>query len=388
MDRVRACLKDIAIFPYLMGMALFLASVYVLVGIRHQVTTNIRSFFIIALPFSISYLMTPFVCRFAHAMNVVDIPNERKVHTSPTPLMGGVAVFFAFGVGAVSTFWYSLELKGVVYAAALVFILGLLDDIFDLSSVLRLVVQVAAVFILFLHGVEIDFIPDYTRYHVFEKLVTAVWVLGITNAVNFLDGLDGLCVGFGAIASFFFGIIAFLTQQYFLMFLAFSLAGSCLGFMPWNFRRGRALVFLGDAGSMSIGFTLASFAVMGEWAENNVAALIVPILILFLPIYDTMMTTYFRVMDGKVRTVRQWLDYVGKDHLHHRLLSMGIGGKNAVWSMYLFTILLGFSAIMIRTGGLFEAYVALAQAFTVMIFITAFLVTMRRKFDDIENTCQ
>ncbi|MCD6308256.1 MAG: undecaprenyl/decaprenyl-phosphate alpha-N-acetylglucosaminyl 1-phosphate transferase, partial [Candidatus Latescibacteria bacterium] len=329
-----------------------------------------------------------FVCRLASLLHVVDIPNERKMHKDATPLMGGLAIYIAFGTGVVSTLWYSLELKGVVYAATIIFVLGLLDDIFGLSSVIRLVVQLAAVFVLFYHGIEIDFIPDNTQYHIFEKIVTAIWILGITNAVNFLDGLDGLCVGFGAIASLIFGIIAFLTKQYFLMFLAFSLAGSCFGFLPWNFRSKKpAKIFLGDAGSLFIGFTLASFAVMGEWAENDVTALTVPILILFLPIYDTVMTTFFRIREGKVKTVRQWLDYVGKDHFHHRLFAMGIGAKNAVWILYLVTILLGFSAIMIRAGGRLEAYLALSQACIVMMFTTAFIVSIRKRIDGIENDC-
>jgi len=383
-----SCLGDISIGPYAACVMLLVASLYVLLGVRDLVPSNIRGFFIIALPFALSYLATPFVCRLARLLNVVDVPNERKMHKDTTPLMGGLAIFVAFGTGAVSTLWYSLELKGVVYAATIIFVLGLLDDIFGLSSVIRLVVQLIAVYVLFLHGLEIDSIPDNTRYHVFDKLVTAIWILGITNAVNFLDGLDGLCVGFGAIAALIFGIIAFLTQQYFLMFLAFSLSGSCFGFLPWNFRPNKpASIFLGDAGSLFIGFTLASFAVMGEWAENNVVALMVPILILFLPIYDTAMTTFFRIKEGKVRTVGQWLDYVGKDHFHHRLFAMGIGTKSAVWTLYLVTILLGFSAIMIRTGGLLEAYLALSQACIVMIFTTAFIVSIRKKMDRIEDNC-
>jgi len=285
-----------------------------------------------------------------------------------------------------SSLWYSFELKGVVYAASMIFFLGLADDIFGLSSVFRLAVQLIAVFVLFYHGLEVDFIPDYTRYHVLEKFVTIIWVIGITNAVNFLDGLDGLCSGYGAIASLFFGIVAFLTKQYFLMFLAFSLTGSCFGFLPWNFRRHEpARIFLGDSGSLFIGFTLASFALMGEWAENNVAALTVPLLILFLPMYDTSMTTFFRVRDGSVRTVRQWLDFVGKDHFHHRLYSIGIGKRNAVWGIYTLSLMLGISAVIVRTGGTLEAYLALMQASVVLIVFTVLIVDIRKKYDVYEK---
>ncbi len=380
------CFREVLSVWYVMVFILMLVSLFVLFPGRGLFYFKIRHIFMICLPFAISYIITPFVCWLSSKLNVLDHPNERKIHKTPTPLMGGLAVFLAFGIGAVSSLWYSVELKGVVYAATMIFLLGLFDDIFGLSSVFRLFVQLAAVFVLFYHGLELDFIPDTTRYHIFEKIITILWVIGITNAVNFLDGLDGLCAGYGAIASMFFGFAAFLTEQYFLMFLAFSLTGSCFGFLPWNFRKDRpAKIFLGDSGSMFIGFTLASFAIMGEWAENNIVALTVPILILFLPIYDTSMTTFFRIRDGSVRSVRQWLDFVGKDHFHHRLYAMGIGKRKAVQSMYLMTVLLGFSAIIIRTSGILEAYLALLQAVFVMAFFTAFIVGIRKKYDSLSS---
>ena len=296
--------------------------------------------------------------------------------------MGGAPIFIAFFLTTALTFWYSYELKGVIVAATIIFITGLLDDIFGLSSIFRILAQLSAVLVLFLHGMEIEFIPDTTMLHIFRKTVTILWIIGITNAVNFLDGLDGLCVGFGAIASLIVGVIAFLTHQYFLMFLSFSLAGSCFGFLPWNFRKNEpAKIFMGSAGSLFIGFTLAALTIMGDWAENRVVALSVPVLILFLPIFDTSMTTFFRIREGKVRTFREWLDYVGKDHLHHRVYAMGIGKRNAVFVLYLVTLLLGFSAIIIRTGGPLEAWLALFQAGTVMVFFTALVVYVESKHD-------
>ena len=371
---------------FLVGL-LCILSIFIILVYRTIVPFRIRGVFLIFLSFSISYMATPFVCTIAQKLNIIDHPNEQKIHKKPTPLLGGISIYLAFGITTISTLWYSSELKGVVYAATLIFFLGLLDDIVKLSSIFRLFVQLLAVFILFYYGMTIDSIPDITRYGILEKIVTVVWVVGITNAVNFLDGLDGLCVGFGAIASLFFGVIAFLTQQYFLMFLAFSLCGSCLGFLPWNFRhRESARIFMGDAGSLFIGFTLASFAIMGDWAENKTVALAVPVLILLLPIFDTTMTTFFRIKDETVKTIKEWLDYVGKDHLHHRLYAVGIGKENAVWTMYLFTILLGFSAIIIRTGGPLEAYLALMQAFVVLIIFTAIIVIAKKNYDTIAHT--
>lgn len=371
---------------YIGVLFLFFASLYLVLHPVAFLGFHNRSWFLILLSFSIAYLLTPIACALAKRLNMVDVPNERKVHAESTPLLGGLPIFLAFSLSTVSTLWYSVELKGVIYASTLIFIIGFLDDWLNLSSMVRLFSQLAAVCVLFVHGMEIDCIPDPTSWHIFKKLATVLWVIGITNAVNFLDGLDGLCVGYGAISALFMGAIAYLTHQYFLMFLALSLAGSCFGFLPWNFRRREpARIFMGDAGSLFIGFTLASLSIMGNWAENRVVALAVPVLILFLPIFDISMTTFFRIREGSVRTFRQWLDYTGKDHIHHRVYATGIGKRNAVFVLYAVAIMLGFSAIIIRTGGTLEAYLALLQAVTVLAFFVGFLIYIKKQYDSISS---
>lgn len=367
---------------YITIIVLFCASLFLVLHPVPFLDFHSRSWFLILLSFCIAYLLTPLACKLATRYGIVDVPNDRKVHDAATPLLGGLPIFLAFTLSTASILWYSLELKGVIFASTLIFAIGLLDDRFNLSSPVRLFGQLAAVFILFAYGMEIDFIPDFTSWHLLKKFVTIFWIIGITNAVNFLDGLDGLCVGYGAIAALFFGAIAFLTHQYFLMFLSLSLAGSCFGFLPWNFRKhGPARIFMGDAGSLFIGFTLASLAIMGNWAENRTVALTVPILILFLPIFDIVMTSFFRIREGSVRTFRQWLDYAGKDHIHHRVYATGIGKRNAVFVLYAVAVMLGFSAIIIRTGGTLEAYLALFQVVTVLAFFVAFLMYVKRECD-------
>jgi UDP-GlcNAc:undecaprenyl-phosphate GlcNAc-1-phosphate transferase len=383
------CTRDFLKWQYFLTFILSAVSLCCIIWPAPFLPFQYRFWILIPFSFSISYLLTPVMGILAFWLGAVDRPDARKMHSGVTPLLGGAAIFFAFSLGAVSVFWYSPELKGVICGASLVFVIGVLDDIFGLSSFVRLFAQLAAVCILFLAGMTIDSIPDNTTFKVFEKAVTVLWIIGITNSVNFLDGLDGLCGGFGAIAALFFGLVAFLTHQYFLMFLGFSLAGSCLGFLPWNFRRREpAKIFMGDAGSLFIGFTLASLAIMGDWAGNRVVALTVPVLILFLPIYDTSMTTFFRIREGKVRTFRQWLDYVGKDHLHHRIYSIGIGKRNAVFVLYMMTIMLGFSAVIIRTGGVMEAWLALLQAALLLVFFTAFIVYTRNRYDAITRMAE
>ncbi|MHB9028292.1 MAG: glycosyltransferase family 4 protein [Candidatus Latescibacterota bacterium] len=382
-------IKDFLKWQYLLALLLFAVSLYCTLRPIPHLPFQYRFWILILFSFSISYLLTPVMGILAQTLDAVDRPEARKMHSRVTPLLGGAAIFIAFSLSAVSVFWYSPELKGVIYGATLIFVIGILDDLFNLSSFIRLFAQLASVFILFSAGMTIDSIPDNTSFKIFEKAVTVLWIIGITNAVNFLDGLDGLCGGFGAIAALFIGFIAFLTHQYFLMFLGFSLAGSCLGFLPWNFRRREpAKIFMGDAGSLFIGFTLASLAIMGDWAENRAVALTVPVLVLFLPIYDTSMTTFFRIRDGKVRTFRQWLDYAGKDHLHHRIYATGIGRRNAVFILYMVTIMLGFSAVIIRTGGVLEAWLALLQAALVLVFFTGFIMYTQSRYDAITRIAE
>lgn len=367
---------------YILALFLFVLSLTGLFCSRLPFPFHYRSWMLIPLAFSLSYLLTPAVRLLAERLGAVDRPEARKMHSETTPLLGGVAIFLAFSLSVGSVFWYSLELKGVIVASSMIFVVGVLDDLFNLSSVVRLFAQVGAVLVLFGFGLQIDSIPDLTSLHLLKKAVTLLWIIGITNAVNFLDGLDGLCAGFGAISALFIGLIAFLTHQHFLMFLGFSLAGSCLGFLPWNFRRREpARIFMGDAGSLFIGFTLASLAIMGDWAESRSVALVVPVLILFLPIFDTAMTTFFRIREGKVRTFRQWLDYVGRDHLHHRVYSLGIGKRNAVYVLWMVAVMLGLSAVIIRTGGMLEAYLALLQASLVLVFFTALIVHFKNRQD-------
>lgn len=383
------CVGDILKGRYLRVLLLFMISLFFVVWPVPFFPFQYRAWFLIPLSFTLSYLLTPLVCLFAGRIGAVDHPDARKMHAHATPLLGGVAVFLAFSFSVVSVFWYSAHLKGVIIGAWIIFIIGALDDLFGLSSLVRLFAQMAAVFVLFLYGMEIDAIPDPTSAHLIKKLVTVVWIIGITNAVNFLDGLDGLCAGFGVIAAFFIGFIAFLTNQFFLMFLSFSLAGSCLGFLPWNFRRNEpAKIFMGDCGSLVIGFILASLAIMGSWAENREVAITVPLLILFLPVYDTSMTTFFRVREGKVRTVRQWLDYVGRDHFHHRVYATGIGKRNAVFVLYALSIMLGVSAVIIHSGGKLGAYLALFQSALILVFFTAFIVTIRNRQDAIARIAE
>jgi UDP-GlcNAc:undecaprenyl-phosphate/decaprenyl-phosphate GlcNAc-1-phosphate transferase len=201
-------------------------------------------------------------------------------------------------------------------------------------------------------------------------VLTLLWFLTVTNAVQFLDGMDGLAAGLGVIAAAFFALTALQTNQPYLFFLAAPMVGACLGFLPYNFRPGGARIFLGDAGASFIGFTLAGLAVMGEWADNDaVVALLTPVLILAVPLFDIAFVGIVRVVTGKVHSVHEWLAYTGRDHIHHRFQALGLTKAQSVFLIYFIAGTLGLSAILLKETNAHEAAVVLIQAACVLAII-------------------
>ena len=201
-----------------------------------------------------------------------------------------------------------------------------------------------------------------------------------------MDGLDGLATGSCAIMIIFFGLVALQNGQTFMAYLSIPLLGACLGFLPYNFRIGKpAHVFLGDAGSTFLGFMVAAIAVMGDWAGDHMVRLIVPILVLGVPIFDMSFTTIMRVKSGQVRTLRQWIEFTGTDHLHHRLEELQIGRVGSVIVIYFVTIWLGLSAMALKNATGFIALAQVAQSVIVFLLLSFFMLFVRRKYAEIEK---
>lgn len=263
----------------------------------------LRWLFLLVFSFLLAFLSTKVIGRIATKLKILDHPNERKIHKKPIPLLGGLAIFVAYVGTIVFNFNFSRELKGVVIGGTIILIIGLIDDIKHIPATWKLISQVLASSILILYGVKLSFLPNTWWGNAGEVLLTVIWVVGITNAVNFFDGMDGLATGLTVIGSLSFFIVAEITGQSYLGFLTIALAGSCMGFLKFNFRP--ASIFLGDAGSTFLGFTLAGIAVMGGWAEKNPkVALSLPILILSVFIFDMIYITIARVWDWQEK---KWL---------------------------------------------------------------------------------
>ena len=320
---------------------------------------------------ALALVAVPVVRAYARWRGILDHPAARKVHRIPTPLLGGAAVYAAFALTVLMNFTFSRELKGVALGAALVVFVGIVDDLLDLPAWVKLLGQVAAAGVAIAFGAVLRVVPhDVAASGALNLVVTAVWFLTVTNAVQFLDGMDGLASGLGVVTGLFFSVVALQSGQPYLMFLSASLVGACAGFLPYNFRPGGATIFLGDGGASFIGFTLAGLAVMGEWARNDpLVAMLTPTLILGVPLFDIAFVGVVRVVQGKVHSLHEWLAYTGKDHLHHRFESLGFTKTQTVFLIYFICGTLGISAMLLNGAPAREAVLILVQVACVLAIV-------------------
>lgn len=358
---------------YLVGLIL-LGIVFFPATHHFFVHTGRRWLYILVLAFSFSALTTPLCRMLALNWGLVDNPSGHKIHQEPTPLLGGAAVFLGFFLPLLINGIFSLEFGAILFAAMILFGIGLLDDTLNLRAHYKLIVQIALAVGLTFVGVRIILLPETTLLGItVNGLLSVIWIVGITNAMNFFDGMDGLAVGLAAIIAFFLAIVALQMDAPFVGWTAVAMMGACLGFLPYNFRPGkRALIFLGDAGSTTIGFVLASLAIYSDWADlNPVVSIFSPLLIFWILIFDMAHITLFRVIRGKTRNFKEWIEYVGHDHLHHRMARVLGGPTQSVLFIYLLSVCLGISAMLLRNAQHpSEALLLLSQAFIIVVLVS------------------
>ncbi len=335
--------------------------------------TGRRWLYILILAFTFSGLTTPICRRLAKHWGLVDNPSGHKIHKEPTPLLGGAAVFLGFFLPLLINGIFSREFGAILVCAMILFVLGVLDDTLNLKAHVKLIVQVVLAVGLTFVGVRIVLVPETVLLgSIVNRLLSVIWIVGITNAMNFFDGMDGLAAGVSAIIAFFLAIVAMQMDSPFVGWAAVAMLGACLGFLPYNLRPWkRALIFLGDAGSTTIGFVLASLAIYSDWADfKPVVSIFSPILIFWILIFDMAHITLFRVIRGKTRTFREWIEYVGHDHLHHRMARVLGGATQSVLFIYLLTICLGLSALLLRYSTPFAGFLLLCQALIIVVLVS------------------
>lgn len=320
----------------------------------------------------LSFTLTPPVRVLAHKLKAIDVPlDDRRMHKKPIPRMGGLAIFLAFAVTVLIFANITKELIGILVGAVVLVVLGMLDDIYRLNAWLKLVVQILAAMIPVHAGVSIEFINLFGKYIVFEGIwswvVTVLWIVAVTNAVNLIDGLDGLACGVSTISSFSIMVFALLQVNFAVALIVAILAGSCLGFLPYN--RNPAVIFMGDTGALFLGYTLSTVSVMGLFKFDAFVSFWVPFLIFALPLADTIFATMRRIIH------RQPIFSPDRGHFHHKLIDIGFTQKQAVAILYSISALFSVSAITFSEKKILESILLIIVAFLVGFFNYRILVS-------------
>jgi UDP-GlcNAc:undecaprenyl-phosphate/decaprenyl-phosphate GlcNAc-1-phosphate transferase len=314
--------------------------------------STIALIFFTALLFAVA--VTPLARYAAFALGILDQPGTRKVHASPMPLLGGVAIYIAF-IGALLLFsgaFYVNQIIGILVGATWVSFLGIWDDWRTLRPAVKLAGQGIAIAILILTGVQVEFL----RNPALNILITAAWVVGITNAVNFLDNMDGLSGGVAAIAAGWFLLLSLMNGQILVAPFAAALLGASLGFLVYNFNPAR--IFMGDAGSLFLGFSLAALGIKLRFpGQPDIVTWMIPVLVLGVPVLDMTLVTISRLR----RRVNPWTT-AGKDHLSHRLVRLGLSHRQAVLTIYGVCLLSGALGFAFQFVAVQIAYALFALA--------------------------
>lgn len=336
----------------------------------------------------LSLILTPPVKILAERVGAIDVPrDDRRMHKNPIPRMGGLAIFLAFFITTL-VFLKEIDqaMQSILLALAIIVILGVLDDIYTLPALLKLAVQIgAACVVIFVGELRIDCITNpfggenaYVQLGAFSIPVTMIWLIAITNAVNFIDGLDGLACGVSCITSVNMLIIALLVSERDVALVMAALAGACLGFLPYNFNP--AKIFMGDTGSTFLGFLLASISIQGLFKAYAVVSVAVPFLLLGLPIFDICASVVRRLAHGQNPM------HADRGHFHHRLIDMGLSQKQTVTIAYILTAVLGLATVLLTsTGAMKLVLLVLAIAVVGMIGFQIFTGEQIKKHQGAEQ---
>lgn len=335
----------------------------------------------------LTLVLTPLIKKLAFRWGAMDQPNERKIHEKMMPRMGGLAIYLSFVIVVLATQPMSRLLAGLLLGASWIIIIGILDDIKGLSPKVKLGGQILGACILVAFGYRVDFItnPFAEGLFMLGKFaipITLLWIIGVTNAVNLIDGLDGLAAGTSGIAALTMAVVVGL-EFYFhpelignslmIVPLALILTGSLIGFLYYNFHP--AQIFMGDTGSMFLGFTLGAMAISGLTKGATIISVFIPILILGIPILDTFFAIVRRFLN------RQPIFQADKHHLHHCLLQKGLSHRQTVLIIYGINVILGASAILMTQLASEQALVLLGGiAITVLLGASRIGVTGSRQY--------
>jgi len=325
--------------------------------------------------FGISFVTTPIVRMFAKEVGAMDVPTEaRRVHDHPIPRMGGLAIFLGFLISVILFADITNQVRGVLIGSIIIVVMGAVDDVISLKPLIKLAVQIIAAVVAIIYGIGIHVMssPSFispnsvltTGY--FAIPITILWIVGCTNAVNLIDGLDGLACGVSVISSITMLVVALMVAEGNVAIILAALAGGCIGFLPYNLHP--AKLFMGDTGSQLLGYVLATVSVMGMFKSYAIVTFIVPVLALAIPLSDTLFAFVRRLLHG------QSPFHADRGHFHHRLLDVGLNQKQAVAVLYSISAILGLAAVVLASNWGMLRIVLAVIAFLIALVLWIFVL--------------
>ena len=321
----------------------------------------------------VSFIMCPLVKSFAYKIGAIDVPKDsRRMHKKPVPRLGGLAIFLGFMVSILLFVHIDHQMRGILLGAVIIVVLGVVDDMTPLRAKFKFLVQILAALVAVYHGVVIEILTNpnvfsdapYWSLGWLKYPVTVLWIVGVTNAVNLIDGLDGLAVGVSTISCVTILVVALLVSEPNVALIVAALAGACIGFMPYNLNPAR--IFMGDTGSLLLGYVLATVSVLGLFKFYAIVTFVVPVLALAVPLSDTLFAFCRRILHG------QSPFHADRGHFHHKLMDLGLNQKQAVAILYAISATLGLAAVVLTTKGTIRIallILALLIGFVVCAFI-------------------
>jgi len=344
--------------------------------------SGVRWFYLFIISFLLFNLLYPLTIKLAYKINALDIPDNRKIHNKAIPRIGGIAIYLSFLFTIIRNFQFSHKIIAVIISSAIIFILGFIDDLKKLSASKRLIFQIIASLICIFSGIKISLpFSDGIIKEFFSSFVTIFWIVGITNAFNFLDGIDGLAASLALVINLIFLFIVVNTSQYEVMFITSAVCGSIAGFLIYNFHP--AKIFMGDGGSNFLGFMIAVLGVYVGWAwDDPLASFTAPVIICGILIFDMVYITVSRFRNKLVKNLKEWIEYTGKDHLHHRLIDIGFSIRSTVFFIVILNTILGIIAIRIVIKDTYiDSFFSFFEALLIFIMLILIMFSARKKIE-------
>ena len=322
-----------------------------------------------AVAFGVSIFVTPYCRGISIRLGAIDEPKNRGMHHKPIPRLGGIALVAGFAVTIALMIPFleelrTMEVAGLFAGGIIIVAIGILDDVYNIKARTKLILQMVAASVVIASGTYIEFVfwPFATHLHVFAIPLTFLWIIGITNAVNLIDGLDGLAAGVASICAICLVVLCIISGEPVAVVLSAALAGTCLGFLPRNFSP--AEIFMGDTGALFLGYVLAVTSIIGVFKTYAMLSLIIAMLALALPIFDTIFAMGRRVIS------RQSIMTADRSHLHHKLIDAGLSTNRAVMFLYAISFVCAALAVAIAIQDVraLLVVVVFASALVVMTF--------------------